>query len=154
MAEVQHCQRCMSPVEHCVCGAGSPPRRRWFAVRFAQAWLVLLGGFFAGSLFSRQMRGRLRRFWAGNFRPGHVRRQLARRRGDCGQCGICCTLGLTCPALKKAGACSIYTTGCRPKNCEVFPLDEKDIEDVKLSGGTCTYRFEPEPPAGGGTDKR
>ncbi len=152
MAEARHSQRCMAPDDPCP-GAGGPSRRWRSPAGFVRAWSRLLAGFLTGSLFSRQMRGRLRRFWAGNFRRGYVRRQLARRRGECAQCGVCCTLGLTCPALKKPGFCSIYATGCRPKNCEVFPLDERDLADVKLSGGTCTYWFEPEPPSGGGTGK-
>ena len=135
----------MSPAGACACGK-SPSRRTPLA--FLRAWIRLAAGFFAGSLFSRQMRGRLRRFWAGNFRRGYVKRQLARRRGECGQCGVCCALGITCPALRQAGCCSIYTTGGRPRNCEIFPLDEKDLADVKLSGGACAYWFEPETKAG------
>ena len=29
--------------------------------------------------------------------------------------------------------------------CKRFPIDQRDIDEVALSGGTCGYRFEKDP---------
>lgn len=97
------------------------------------------------SVLSMHMRGKTRRFWLVNFRKGYVQRHLARRRGDCRQCGVCCALGYTCPTLHKGRQCMIYH-GYRPKACCIFPVDERDIADVAAAGGKCGYNFEKAPP--------
>lgn len=107
--------------------------------------LCLTVGGFAGSLqhsmLSLHMRGKVRRFWLVNLRPGYVRRQRARRKGDCHQCGVCCKLGYTCPVLHANRQCMVYH-GYRPTSCCEFPLDEQDIRDVEATGGKCGYFFD------------
>ena len=93
------------------------------------------------SVFMMHMNGKVRRFWAVNFRRGYVRRQMARRKGDCHQCGTCCKLGYTCPVLHHNRQCMIYH-GYRPTSCCEFPLDERDIRDVRAAGGKCGYNFD------------
>ncbi|MFA4944962.1 MAG: hypothetical protein WC789_09715 [Lentisphaeria bacterium] len=110
-----------------------------------------LGGVARGlrhSALTRQVRGKLRRWWLVTFRPGYVRRQLARREGECGQCGVCCGLGNTCPVLHFKKHCLIYH-GYRPRACRFFPIDERDLRDVELAGGHCQYRFRPPDSAAG-----
>lgn len=85
-------------------------------------------------------RGKLRRFGLVHFRTGYVRRQISVRRGACRQCGACCNLLFTCPMLTKQKRCLVYGT-CRPQACKVFPIDQRDIDEVKLYGGRCGYRF-------------
>jgi len=104
------------------------------------------------SVLTLHLRGKIRRFWAVNFRPAYVRRQLSLRGGHCHQCGACCALGNTCPMLHRGRHCIIYM-GYRPKSCRKFPLDERDIADVAAAGGKCGYQFTPiaaaaPPPAG------
>ena len=107
--------------------------------------LITTSGVLVGwrhSVLTLHLRGKFRRFWAVNFRPGYVRRQLNRRGGDCRQCGVCCSLGNTCPMLHRGRHCMIYH-GYRPKSCQLFPLDDRDIADVTAVGGTCGYSFAP-----------
>lgn len=85
--------------------------------------------------------GKIRRFWLVHFRKQYVQTQLLIRRGDCRQCGNCCNLLFTCPTLTKQGKCLVYGT-CRPSVCKVFPIDQRDIEEIRLCGGHCGYRFE------------
>ncbi|MBU4317181.1 MAG: hypothetical protein KKF30_07905 [Proteobacteria bacterium] len=84
-----------------------------------------------------------RRFLLVHFRKNYVQDQLLVRGGDCRQCGVCCNLLLTCPTLTKQGRCLVYNT-CRPQACKVFPIDQRDIDEVTLNGGHCGYRFEAE----------
>jgi uncharacterized protein YdhG (YjbR/CyaY superfamily) len=46
----------------------------------------------------------------------------------------------TCPMLTKQGRCLVYGA-CRPQACKVFPIDQRDIDEVKLCGAQCGYRF-------------
>ncbi|EFL51523.1 hypothetical protein DesfrDRAFT_1684 [Solidesulfovibrio fructosivorans JJ]] len=85
--------------------------------------------------------GKLRRLFAVHFRQGYVARQLRNRQGDCHQCGTCCHFTIACPMLTKDQLCRVYGK-CRPKACRVFPLDQKDIDDVTRCGGTCGYIFD------------
>ena len=94
-----------------------------------------------GSRFVIHLVGKFRRFYLVEFRRGYVRRQLALRKGECRQCGQCCSLLLICPLLTRQGLCRIYHRG-RWKMCKAFPIDERDISDVVLTGGTCGYYFE------------
>lgn len=91
-------------------------------------------------------KGVLRRLVLRLFNPGHVKKSLARREGQCGRCGACCRLLLPrCMYLKvddKGQACCTKHRGLRPGNCKVFPIDERDIYDRNLiSGASCGYRF-------------
>ena len=139
MSDDKKCEVCMTQVGACACG-----RQSVAPVRFVRAMWGLVAGFFSGSVFSRQFRGKFRRFWTSRFRPGYVRHMHALRRGECSQCGMCCSLGYSCPALKTSRRCSIYTTGFRPKSCEQFPVDQYDIQDVTDCGGKCGFWFEPD----------
>jgi hypothetical protein len=84
--------------------------------------------------------GKLRRLWLVHFRKEYVQRQLLVRTGDCHQCGTCCNLLFTCPMLTKNRRCLIYGV-CRPQSCKVFPIDQRDIQEVETCGGTCGYGF-------------
>ncbi len=83
----------------------------------------------------------MRRFWLVHTRKNFVKAQLAARQGECQRCGTCCNLLFTCPMLTKEGRCLAYGT-CRPEACKVFPIEQRDIEEAKLAGGKCGYRFE------------
>jgi len=97
--------------------------------------------FMKESRFLVQVTGKFRRFYLVHFRKGYKRRQLLLRRGECRQCGTCCTLLFSCPMLTRQGLCFIYGR-CRPQVCKVFPIDQRDIDEVALCGGECSYRFE------------
>jgi len=139
MPDDKKCELCMTNVRECACGRQAPA-----VIRMVRAMWGLVAGFFSGSVFSRQFRGKFRRFWTSRCRPGYVRRMHALRRGECSQCGICCALGYCCPALNTTRRCSIYTTGFRPKSCEQFPVDAHDIQDVTDCGGKCGFWFAPD----------
>jgi len=81
--------------------------------------------------------GKLRRIWLTTFRPSYVRAQLARRQGSCRQCGNCCCLAFRCPLLTGRNRCVIYRLA-RPANCTRFPIDARDLREVR---GQCGYRF-------------
>ncbi len=87
--------------------------------------------------------GKMRRFGLVHSRKRYVRGQLAVRQGACRQCGACCNLLFTCLMLTKQGRCLAYGT-CRPQACKVFPIDQRDIEEVKMCGGRCGYCFNKE----------
>lgn len=84
--------------------------------------------------------GKVRRFCLVHFRKRYVRKQLAAREGDCLQCGHCCNMLFTCPLLMNKGGCIAYGV-CRPSSCRVFPIDQRDIDEVGKCGGRCGYRF-------------
>jgi hypothetical protein len=42
--------------------------------------------------------------------------------------------------LTKDKLCLVYGS-FRPKACRLFPLDQKDIDDVTACGGACGYHF-------------
>lgn len=90
---------------------------------------------------SRLLAGKIRRFFNVHFRKGYVDRQLEARQGDCLQCAVCCGFTFPCPLLTKDRLCAVYGT-IRPKACRMFPIDQKDIDDVAACGGECGYRFE------------
>jgi len=98
---------------------------------------------FQGSRFVLHSSGKLRRFWLVHFRKGYVERQISVRQGDCHQCGTCCNLLFTCPMLTKQRRCLVYGT-CRPQACKVFPIDQRDIDEVNFCSGHCGYRFDGE----------
>ncbi len=84
--------------------------------------------------------GKTRRLLIVHCRKKYVRHQLSERQGACRQCGTCCNLLFTCPMLTNEGRCLAYGT-CRPQACKVFPIDQRDVEEVRLAGGQCGYRF-------------
>lgn len=90
--------------------------------------------------FLQQMAGKLRRFYLVNLRKKYVRKQQSLRRGSCKQCGICCTFGVTCSCLTSDQKCRIHSW--KPLNCRAFPIDEKDLNEVRLLGGECGFYFE------------
>jgi hypothetical protein len=85
--------------------------------------------------------GKFRRFLAVHCRKDYVARQLRVRQGDCHQCGTCCHFSMACPMLTKDKLCLVYGS-FRPKACKVFPIDQKDIDDVAHCGGLCGYSFD------------
>ncbi len=92
------------------------------------------------SRFGLHLVGKVRRLLLVHYRKDYVRRQLSERQGACRQCGICCNLLFTCPMLTNEGRCLAYGT-CRPQVCKVFPIDQRDVEEARLAGGQCGYRF-------------
>lgn len=84
--------------------------------------------------------GKTRRFCLVHFRKEYVRAQLRAREGECRQCGFCCNMLFTCPLLTREGRCVAYGV-CRPRSCQVFPIDQRDIDEVGKCGGRCGYRF-------------
>jgi len=91
-------------------------------------------------LRARQAQGKIRRFLNTNFRKQETVAALALRRGECNRCGACCELVFKCPFLKKqpdgSSLCGIYEN--RPNSCRLFPIEQRDIQEVK---GTCSYYF-------------
>ena len=98
---------------------------------------------FKDSRFVLHTGGKLKRLCLVYFRKGYVQRRLLVRKGSCRQCGACCNLLFTCPMLTKQGRCLVYGS-CRPQACKVFPIDQRDIDEVKFCGGQCGYRFDNE----------
>ena len=88
--------------------------------------------------------GKIRRFYLVYFKKDYVKRQLALRKGECHQCARCCSFVFVCPMLKRQGLCRIYNK-FRSDVCKSFPIDQRDIDEVALCGGTCGYRFEKHP---------
>lgn len=84
--------------------------------------------------------GKIRRFVLVHCKKDYVQRQLQIRQGECRQCGSCCNLVFTCPMLARQGNCRVYGT-CRPQACKVFPIDQRDIDEIRLCGHQCGYRF-------------
>jgi hypothetical protein len=97
------------------------------------------------SRFVLHATGKFRRFWLVHFRKRYVQSQLLARGGVCRQCGACCNLVFTCPMLTRKGLCLVYGTS-RPQACKVFPIDQRDIDEVKLCGVQCGYCFNEEKP--------
>ncbi len=95
--------------------------------------------------------GRPRRLFLNLFRPGLVRANLARRRGECRCCGACCQMGACCRHLKYgAGGLSecVRYQKWRSSNCRNFPMDERDLAERNLVAPDtpCGYYFEPRTP--------
>lgn len=107
---------------------------------FCQRLFSAISRTYHDSRFAFHSIGKLRRFFLVHFRKGHVYRQMQLREGSCNQCGICCSLLFTCPMLTRQGRCLTYGS-CRPQACKVFPIDQRDLEEVKVCGSRCGYRF-------------
>jgi len=84
---------------------------------------------------TRLLWGTARRFVLAHFRPRYVSEQLRRRRRACLRCGRCCRILLRCPFLRNGDHCIIYKL--RPKQCRMFPIDERDSLDVP----GCAFSF-------------
>ncbi len=91
----------------------------------------------------KKINSKLRRFVLCTFKQKYVEKQQRTRYGDCFQCGKCCSLLYKCPFLEGPEGntrCAIYHKG-RPKQCEAFPIDYKDLHDVEF---LCGYFFHDE----------
>ncbi len=90
----------------------------------------------------RLARGKIRRFYLGHFRRGYVESRISLRRGECLRCGACCRLLYICPELEELAdgstRCRIHEE--RPKNCRIFPVDQRDLNDRGLVGGDMNER--------------
>ncbi len=84
--------------------------------------------------------GKVRRFYFSHFKKNYVRKKLINRRGACLQCGACCGFMFTCPFLNRKQLCQLYNI-TRCKQCELFPIDKRDLSDVGLTGKQCGFRF-------------
>ena len=90
--------------------------------------------------------GKLRRFLLALFRKEQIQVGLSNREGECNQCAKCCELVFRCPFLSKENLCKIYNSGVRPATCGYFPIDPRDLADVRLSSEVeCSYWFKPLP---------
>lgn len=85
--------------------------------------------------------GKVRRQYLVKFRKKYVKRQMSQRKGGCLRCGTCCNLLITCPMLLKKGSCIVYGL-CRPQTCKVFPIDQRDINEVRFYNRTCGFHFD------------
>lgn len=89
--------------------------------------------------------GKLRRWYLLTFRPAYVEAAHKRRRGHCNRTGACCRLMFTCPALNHPEGgdpqCKVYQF--RPKNCSIFPIDERDLRDrdLVMPNKPCGFSF-------------
>jgi len=82
---------------------------------------------------------KLRRFWLAKARKSYVSRQVARRKGECLRCAVCCAVCFRCPFLAD-NTCKIYDK--RFEQCRMFPIDAKDVDLIKRMGGKCGFTFE------------
>ena len=87
-----------------------------------------------------QALGKFRRFYLVHFKKAYVHNQLLLRTGECSQCGKCCLLLFNCPMLTPSGLCLIYNK-IRPNVCRVFPIDQRDINEVAHCREKCGYQF-------------
>ncbi len=107
---------------------------------FIYHFIIAIKQVFQESRFVHHTKGKLRRLALVHCQKKYVRRQLSARQGTCRQCGTCCNLLFTCPTLTKEGRCLVYGI-CRPQACKVFPIDQRDIDEVKLCNGQCGFHF-------------
>ena len=69
----------------------------------------------------------------------YVKQQVKIRGGECVNCGRCCKLVFQCPFLggtEDNYYCTVYDK--RPKPCQAFPLNERDLAEVDYF---CGYDF-------------
>ncbi len=79
-------------------------------------------------------RGRLRRFIISNFAKKYVKKQLAKRTGECQLCGRCCCQR-KCPFIfqdENTWKCILHPA--KPANCHIYPVNQKDIEEYNCPG--------------------
>jgi hypothetical protein len=121
-------------------------RKRWFYWvsgwdTFAYLLFLTLFFTFQNTRFVSAVSDKARRFLLVHFRKRHVERQGSVRKGTCHRCGACCNLVCTCPMLTRQGSCLVYGK-CRPQSCKAFPIDGRDIQEMRLCGVQCGYFFE------------
>ena len=91
--------------------------------------------------------GKVRRFYYHTLRPGYIARNHRRRRGECARCGICCYMGALCPHYDEDdhGQAVCTRHAIRPRNCRIFPIDERDIadRDILMPNTPCGFHFVP-----------
>ena len=88
--------------------------------------------------------GTYRRMHLHWFKSDYIRRQIARREGDCNRCGLCCQLVFKCQHLRYEdglAACGRYEN--RPPNCANFPINQADLDDVRRIAphAACSFSF-------------
>ena len=85
---------------------------------------------------SRLAWGKIRRAYLGLVRKNYVRSREKLRRGECIRCGACCKLLYVCPHLEELAdgttECKIHER--RPINCQIFPINGRDLQDRDLIG--------------------
>jgi len=75
------------------------------------------------------VRGKLRRLYLVHFRPRYVERNIARRQGHCNRTGACCNLLFRCPLFTPVPLPTCRINRHKPKVCQAFPIDERDLHD-------------------------
>lgn len=86
-----------------------------------------------------QLGNKFRRLILCTIKQDYVRVQEQLRGGECVGCGRCCKLVFRCPYLggtDENPRCLVYDD--RPKPCQAFPIDERDLVDVNFQ---CGYFF-------------
>jgi len=95
-----------------------------------------------------ELKNRLRNQYYSLFRRRLLDEKLAKRKGECRQCGICCEVkifGIRCPFFnKKTRKCWLYNTKFMPKSCKLFPFDLKNRYEGKIKEieKNCGYYWE------------
>jgi hypothetical protein len=98
--------------------------------------------------FLTELKIRLRTQYYYFFRRGELKKKLAKRKGKCNQCGVCCEYGFfgkACPFYNpKTKKCKAYGTKKMPPTCRTFPFDkanryEEKIPEIEKS---CGYYWE------------
>ena len=85
-------------------------------------------------------KGKVVRFIKVYLFPQATQKKLSQREGSCIRCGKCCKIIFKCPFFDESTSpshCLIYKH--RSKVCKLFPLNEKDIEDVNH---LCGFSFQ------------
>ena len=88
---------------------------------------------------------RMHLYW---FRGDYIKRQAARRQGDCNRCGLCCQLVFKCQHLRyENGLASCGRYHNRPPNCSNFPINQADLDDVRRIAphASCSFSFPADP---------
>lgn len=92
-----------------------------------------------GDESGRLLEGKMRRQALLARDPGYVRAMAAQRTGSCNGCGVCCRLLFACPYYIAGTGCTAY--GGRSEVCRAFPIDQRDLDDIKAAGGACSFAF-------------
>lgn len=88
----------------------------------------------------RLLEGKVRRLALVTRDPAYVQAMSAKRTGACNRCGVCCRLLFACPHYVAGSGCTAYDG--RSDVCRAFPIDQRDIDDVKAAGGACSFSFQ------------
>lgn len=79
-----------------------------------------------------------RRYLLRKLKPEYVDEQLEKREGECRRCGSCCQMSWRCRNLSYdedgLAICKIHGIKPRGSYCVDFPINEKCLNDRKLSG--------------------